>query len=461
MASLTLRRMGEGGINDQLGGGFCRYSVDAQWMIPHFEKMLYDNGALLAEYANCALASADGFYAEVAVATAGWAVREMQSAEGGFYSSLDADSEGHEGKFYVWDQDELRRTLSAAELAVFASRYGLDREANFEGRWHLYVAAPLEQVAAGAGCTPEEAAALLAAARGRLLALRAQRVRPARDEKILTSWNALMIRGLAIAARVLTRGDLAEAASRALDFIRDTLWRDGRLLATCKDGRAHLNAYLDDYVYLADAVLELQQVRLRAEELDFARSLLEVVLAHFEDHEAGGFYFTSDDHETLIHRSKTFSDDATPSGNGIAAFVLQRLGHLLGEPRYLAAAERTLRAAWLALGRYPQAHVTLVTALDELLHPPEIVILRGEPAAIESWRRELARDYAPRRLVLAIPADTPGLPAALADKSPRGAAVAYLCRGSVCSAPLETLEALRAQLQPDTAQPDEPTGRRR
>jgi len=448
MAGFTLRRMGEGGICDQLGGGFCRYSVDERWMIPHFEKMLYDNGALLAVYANSSLSSADTFYSQVVLETARWALREMQSPEGGFYSSLDADSEGHEGKFYVWDREEVRQALSADEFAVFAPRFGLDSPANFEGRWHLYVNATVEQIAAVAQRPAAEVAALLESARAKLLALRAQRVRPSRDEKILTSWNALMIRGLAIAARVHNAEPLAAAASRALDFLRSTLWRDGRLLATCKDGRAHLNAYLDDYVYLVDAVLELQQVRFRAGELEFARQLTEVVLGHFADEVNGGFYFTSDDHEQLIHRSKTFSDDAIPSGNGIAAFTLQRLGHLLGEPRYLTAAERTLRAAWPALEKYPVSHVTLVTALEELLQPPEIVLLRGEAAAIEAWRRELARMFVPRRLVLAIPADATDLPPALADKAPRGAAVAYICRGSTCSAPVESLEALLEQLQP-------------
>jgi uncharacterized protein len=448
MASFTLRRMGDGGICDQLGGGFCRYSVDERWMIPHFEKMLYDNGALLAVYANSSLASADAFYTQVVLETARWALREMQSPEGGFYSSLDADSEGHEGKFYVWDREEVRQALSADEFAVFAPRFGLDSPANFEGRWHLYVNATVEQIAATLQRPAAEVSALLESARTKLLALRAQRVRPSRDEKILTSWNALMIRGLAIAARVHNAEPLAGAASRALDFVRATLWRDGRLLATCKDGRAHLNAYLDDYVYLVDAVLELQQVRFRAEELEFAQQLTEVVLGHFADEANGGFYFTSDDHEQLIHRSKTFSDDAIPSGNGIAAFTLQRLGHLLGEPRYLTAAERTLRAAWPALEKYPVSHVTLVTALEELLQPPEIVILRGEAAAIEAWRRELARMFVPRRLVLAIPADATDLPTALADKAPRGAAAAYICRGSTCSAPVDSLEALLEQLQP-------------
>jgi hypothetical protein len=453
MATFTLRRMAEGGINDQLGGGFCRYSVDESWMIPHFEKMLYDNGALLAAYAQAALAGGDPFYARVALETAAWTVCEMQSPQGGYFSSLDADSEGHEGKFYVWDRSEVEAHLSAEEFAVFAPRFGLDRPANFEGRWHLHVYAPLEEIAQRVARAPAELEALLASARAKLLAVRAQRVRPGRDEKVLTSWNALMIRGMAIAARALGRADLLDSATRALDFVRGTLWRDGRLLATWMDGRAHLNAYLDDYVYLVDAVLELQQLRFAGDELEFARQLLEAVLQHFPDREAGGFFFTSADHEALIHRSKVFGDDATPAGNGIAARVLLRMGYLLGEPRYLAAAERTLRAAWPALVQHPQAHVALLNALEELLDPPEIVILRGAAPAIEGWRRELARPFAPRRLVLAIPADAADLPPALADKAPRGDAVAYLCRGSSCSAPLNSLEALLAELRADGQPP--------
>jgi uncharacterized protein YyaL (SSP411 family) len=453
MATFTLRRMAEGGINDQLGAGFCRYSVDEYWMIPHFEKMLYDNGALLAVYAQAALASSDPRYARVAQETAEWTLREMQSPQGGYYSSLDADSEGHEGKFYVWDRSEVEAHLTAEEFAVFAPRFGLDKPANFEGHWHLYVAASLEDLGRQAGRPAREVEVLLSAARAKLLALRAPRVRPARDEKILTSWNALMIRGMAIAARALGQDELGESAGRALDFIRGTLWRDGRLLATSMAGRAHLNAYLDDYVYLVDAVLELQQLRFAGDELEFARQLLEAVLEHFPDREASGFFFTSADHEALIHRSKVFGDDATPSGNGIAARVLLRMGHLLGEPRYLTAAERTLRAAWPALVQHPQAHVALLNALEELLHPPEIVILRGAAPAIEGWRRELARPFAPRRLVLAIPADAPDLPPALADKAPRAGPVAYVCRGSTCSAPLDSLEALLAELRADRLPP--------
>jgi len=411
--------------------------------VPHFEKMLYDNGALLAVYADAAVATGDSFYADIAARTAEWAIREMQSPEGGFYSSFDADSEGHEGKFYVWNREEVRQALTEAEYAVFAPRYGLDREPNFEGSWHLHVFQPAS----------DEAGPLLESARKKLLAIRSRRIWPGQDDKILTSWNALMIRGLAIASRALGREDLAQSATAALRFIRSELWSNGRLLATYKEGRAHLNAYLDDYVFLIDAILELQQVRFDSTELKFAGELARVVLHQFVD-DSGGFYFTSDDHETLIYRSKSFADDATPAGNGIAAFVFQRLGHLLAEPRYLQAAERTLRAAWLSLEKYPHAHTTLLTALDELLNPPETLILRGPQAEITSWARELHKLYAPRRIVLAVPDDAEDLPPALAEKTSRGAtipggdtAVAYVCKGSTCSAPIDSLSGLINKLR--------------
>ncbi|HTT02628.1 MAG TPA: thioredoxin domain-containing protein [Steroidobacteraceae bacterium] len=447
MATLTLRRMGEGGLNDQLAGGFSRYSVDPYWMIPHFEKMLYDNGALLAVYAEAALATSDPLYARIAAGTAEWALAEMQSAAGGYYSSFDADSEGHEGKYYVWDRAEIARLLTPEEYAAFAPRFGIDREPNFEGRWHLHTFVALEELAMRLGKSQPEIVELIDAARRKLLAVRRTRIAPGRDEKILTGWNALNIRGMAIAARALGRADLAASASRALDFIRRTHWRDGRLLATSKDGRAHLRAYLDDYAFLADAVLELQQVRFVGEELAFAQQLLEVLLAHFAAGESGGFYFTADDHESLIHRSLSFSDDATPAGNGVAARALLRMGYLLGETRYLSAAEALLRAAWPALERAPTAHMSLLTALEEYLYAPQIVILRGDAGAIESWRRALAQRYAPRRLILAIPAQAADLPPALASKPAQGSAVAYVCSGSVCSAPIGSLSELTQSIE--------------
>ena len=446
MASLTLTRMAEGGLFDQLGGGFARYSVDGAWMIPHFEKMLYDNGQLLCEYARAHLATGEALYARVAHETADWVLRDMRSAAGSFYSSLDADSEGHEGKFYVWSRDEVQSLLTPREYSAFSARFGLDRSANFEGEWHLHTYASLDDIAGALKESAQTVAELIESARSKLLKVRNLRVWPARDEKILCSWNALMIKALALASRVLGRPDLAEAAGTAVDFIRHHLWRDGRLLATYKDGRAHLPAYLDDYAFLADALLELLQTRWRSSDLDFARQLAEVLLDQFEDKADGGFFFTAKDHEQLIHRSKSFADESVPSGNGVAASMLTRLGFLLGETRYLDAAERTLRAAWTGIKDYPQAHMSLVNALEDFLSALQILVVRGEASSATHWASVFGKLYAPTRMIYAIP-NNAQLPPALAAKRPGETTVAYLCSGMTCSAPLENLEEVTRALK--------------
>ena len=249
-----------------------------------------------------------------------------------------------------------------------------------------------------------EAEAALDSARAKLLAVRNRRVWPARDEKILTSWNGLAIAGLASAARALDRDDYVQSAARAVEFLRRHCWFDGRLLAVHKDGRSRFAAYLDDHAFLAWGLLELLQARWHGPWLAWAIELAEALLRHFEDREAGGFFFTADDHETLILRPKTFGDDATPAGNGVAARLLLRLGFLLAEPRYLDAAERTLRAGWSLLERYPHAHASLLMALDELTEPPTIVVLRGADDDLAVWRAELDKLYDPRRMTIAIPA---------------------------------------------------------
>jgi uncharacterized protein YyaL (SSP411 family) len=439
MASLTLTRMAEGGLYAQLGGGFARYSVDGAWMIPHFEKMLYDNGQLLCEYARAHLATGEALFAKVAHETADWVLRDMRSAAGSFYSSLDADSEGHEGKFYVWGRSEVQSLLTPHEYSAFSARFGVDRAANFEGEWHLHTYASLEDIAGALKESVQTVAELIESARSKLLKARNLRVWPARDEKILCSWNALMIKGLAIGSRVLGRPDLAEAAGTAVDFVRHHLWRDGRLLATFKDGRAHLPAYLDDYAFLADALLELLQTRWRSSDLDFVRQLAEVLLDQFEDADNGGFFFTAKDHEQLIHRSKTFGDESVPSGNGVAASMLTRLGFLLGETRYLDAAERTLRAAWAGMQEYPRAHMSLVNALEDYLSALQILVIRAEASSAVHWARALSQLYAPTRMIFAIPNDAE-LPPGLAAKRPGETTVAYLCSGMTCSAPLANLE---------------------
>jgi uncharacterized protein len=437
MATLTLTRMAEGGIADQLGGGFSRYSVDDFWMIPHFEKMLYDNALLLGEYARAGIATGEALFLKVAGETADWVLRDMRSPEGGFYSSLDADSEGHEGKFYVWNRTEVQALLTEAEYAAFSRRFGLDRAANFEGEWHLHC---YESIEAGTE-------SLLDSARSKLLSVRNARIWPGRDDKILTAWNALMIKALAIASRVLGRPDLADAASAAVDFLRAKLWRDGRLLATYKDGRAHLPAYLDDYAFLADALLELLQTRWRSSDLYFAQSLVEVMLEKFEDAEVGGFFFTAADHERLIHRSKTFSDDSLPSGNGVAVSVLCRLGYLLGDTRYLRAAERTLQAAWPLLSQYPQGHMSLLNSLEDYLAEMQILIIRGPAEQARNWARQLGALYAPMRMIFAIPNDAADLPPSLSEKRAADTTLAYLCNGMTCSAPLGDLDAISAAMR--------------
>jgi uncharacterized protein len=446
MVERSLKGMAEGGFFDQLGGGCFRYSVDARWEIPHFEKMLYDNALLLALYAETALATGKSLFADTAVATADWMLRELGNGQGALCSSLDADSEGHEGRYYLWQTQELQQALTAQEWAVFALRFGLDAAPNFEGRWHLRLSASLEHIAATERLSLEEVHAALAGARAKLLRIRSQRVRPGLDDKVLCSWNALSIGALAGAARCLGRDDYAVAAGAMLQFLKRVHWRDERLLASSVDGRAQFAAYLDDYAFLLEAILELQSVRFRLDELQWAIELAEILLRHFEDTRVGGFFFTADDQESLISRPKSFSDESLPAGNAAAARSLLRLGYLLGEPRYLTAAERTLRAAWGGLMEYPEAHASLLDALEDYLDPPQIVLLRGRAGAIEPWRTALNAVYAPRRWSIAIPSEIAALPAAIAAKVPGEGARAYICRGSVCAAPIDSLTTLLREL---------------
>ena len=437
----TLRKMASGGVVDQLGGGFCRYSVDEQWAIPHFEKMLYDNGPLLHLYADAWALSGDALYRETAEGIVGWLLREMRAPHGGFYSALDADAEGEEGKFYVWTPDEVRAVLTADEYAVAAPVYGLDAPPNFENaHWNPVLARSVAQVAADLGLQEDEASARLGAARARLLAVRETRVRPGTDNKQLTSWNALMIAGLAHAGRVMNRPDWVAEAHDALDFLHTHLWRDGRLQASYQNGEARLNAYLDDYAFLLHALLETLQAGFRMADWQWAHDIADALLAHFEDGETGGFFFTSHDHETLIARQKPAHDAATPSGNGMAAFALQRLGHLGGEPRYLEAAQRTLTVFQALWRQQPVAYPTLLAVLDEALDPPRVILLRGPQAGMGQATAQLGKQLGPRDLVLALPNGT-SLPAACA-KPESDEITAWVCTGTHCQPPVTDLDAL-------------------
>jgi len=446
MALQMLQSMAAGGIYDQLGGGFCRYSVDERWAIPHFEKMLYDNGQLLSLYADGwqLLEDKAGPLAQRFIAvieeTMGWLLREMRSPASAFYSSLDADSlnpqgKSEEGCFYVWQRDEVRGLLTPEEYAVAARCLGLDRAANFEGHdWHLFQAAEPE----------EEEKSVLQSAKAKLFAAREKRMRPGRDDKLLTSWNALAIKGIARVARVLERPDWKAVAQQALDFIRDKLWVDGRLLATCKDETAHLNAYLDDYAFLLDALLELMQADYREQDMSFAIELADTLLTEFES-DAGGFYFTSHSHEALIHRPKQAYDNATPSGNGIAAVALQRLGHVLGESRYLQAAENTLKAFDQVLQRSPAASPSLMMALEEFLQPPSVVILRGTAEEMAVWKSRLNRKYLPHCLGFSFDASVRHLPQTLVREY-KDDVNAWVCRGVECMPAIDRLDVLLENL---------------
>jgi hypothetical protein len=449
-ALLTLHRMAMGGIYDHVGGGFARYSVDAQWQIPHFEKMLYDNAWLMRLYADAWLVTREPLFEDVVDESAAWVMREMQSPDGGYYSSLDADSEGEEGRFYVWDVEEVRALLPEDEFEVASRAFGLGLPPNFEGKhWNLVLTAPLAEIAHELTIDEGTVEMLLEGARQKLFEARSKRVRPGLDDKVLTSWNALMIAGMARAARAFDRKDWLESARRALDFVRTRLWNDGRLLATYKDGRAHLDAYLDDHAFLLAALLEMLEADFRPEDLAWAREVADVLLERFEDPGEGGFFFTAHDHEALIHRPKPGPDNATPSGNGVAALALNRLAFLTGDMRYAQSAQRTVRLFMPSMERQASAFGTMLMALSEQLEPPGTVIVRGAASDFAPWRELLDRAYRPTLMALFIPATATGLPETLAKPLAQGAQ-AWVCEGFTCRPPVSRVDELRAAMRPTT-----------
>lgn len=423
MIDLTLEKMAFGGLYDQLGGGFYRYSVDRAWMIPHFEKMLYDNGLLLTLYSQAWQITQKPLYKEIARGTADWVIREMQSPEGGYYSSLDADSEGEEGKFYVWTREESQQLLDDGEYAIFAKYYGLDQAPNFESNWHLRVTDVTTDI---------EELRLLDQAKIKLLQRRATRIRPDCDDKILTAWNALMIKGMATAAFVFDDEQYLDSAAKALQFIYHRLYSDGNLLATYRNGKAHLNAYLDDYAFLIDATLTLLQCRWDQKWLDMATQLADRLIDSFIDKKQGGFFFTADNHEKLICRSKDYMDGALPSGNGVVVRSLNKLGYLIGDMRYLEVAESVLRSAWPAIEKYPSAHATLIHALEENISPAKRIIIFSTTGSENSWREAYRKTLGPFDSLLILPENATNLPGSLAQYARDKIPVAYVCSGHSC-----------------------------
>jgi uncharacterized protein YyaL (SSP411 family) len=358
MVLKTLLCMAEGGLYDQLRGGFFRYSVDVRWEIPHFEKMLYDNAQLLFLYSLASREFEEPYFADVATETAQWVIAEMQAPEGGYYSSLDADSEGHEGKFYVWNKSQIETILTGEEYQMAKIYFGLDAPGNFDDQWHLHIVEALK--------TPQEKK-MLASAKQKLLSSREQRSRPHRDEKILTAWNALMIKGMLVAGNILDKPEFTASANKALHFIKTNLWNNGQLASSFKDARVKFPGYLDDYAYLLDALMTAMSISDDEKLLEFAKQIADAMLQHFFDSENGGLFFTPAHHEKLLYRPKTMMDESIPAGNGVAVRALLALARVSGNQEYAQAAEKTLLLAWPLLANYPAEHASVLLGLKDFL----------------------------------------------------------------------------------------------
>ncbi|MGE5282798.1 MAG: thioredoxin domain-containing protein, partial [Chloroflexota bacterium] len=417
-----------------LGGGFARYSVDAAWLVPHFEKMLYDNALLARAYLHGWQALGHERYRRAVEETLDWALREMRGPEGGFYSALDADSEGEEGRFYTWTPDEIRDVLGERAEAILA-HYGVTERGNFEGRNVLHRAAGVD------GGEPEG----LDEMRRALLEARAERVRPGLDDKRLASWNALTIAALAEAGAVFERADYLDAARTCVEFAWSEM-RDagGRLLRTWKDGRGRLNAYLEDHAYLLEALLTLYEATFEPRWFERAEQLAETMLARFHDPERGGFYSTSDDHEALIARRKEIGDHPIPSGNSSAAMGLLRLAALTGERSYERAAEGVFDLFAGAALRHPEAFAHLLRALDFHLAPSKEVALVGDD--VTELSRIVRAAHRPH-LVLAGGPEGTDTPELLKGRTAvEGKPTAYVCESFTCKAPVTNAASLSALL---------------
>ncbi len=458
MAESTLRHMANGGMYDQLGGGFHRYSVDERWLTPHFEKMLYDNAQLACLYLHAYQVSGDAYYRRIVEQTLDYLAREMTAPEGGFYSSQDADSEGHEGKFFLWTPQQIRETLTAAGMAeadqtLLMRYYDVTPQGNFEGSTILNVPRDATMVAQAGGVDVDHLTAVVETGRGALYQARERRIKPARDEKVLTSWNGLALRAFAEAGATLGRADYLNIAERNARFMLSTMVQsDGRLLHAYKDGQARLNGYLEDYAFLADGLLALYEATFDLAYYTAARALLERVVTRFQDPAEAGFFSTSDDHEALFRRPKDLMDNAAPAGNSVAVECLLRLAAYTGQERYSAPAEAVLAALARPMAEYPGAFTRLLGALDFMLAPPTEVALVGsaDDPGMAALLEVLRKNYRPTTVV----AWSGGLDDVAVGEIPllegrtmrEAAATAYVCRRFSCQAPVTTAVQLREQL---------------
>ena len=446
MVELTLDRMANGGIYDQIGGGFHRYSTDTYWLVPHFEKMLYDNALLVKLYLRAYQVTGKHLYRRVVEETLDYVRREMTDPAGGFYSAQDADSEGVEGKFFVWRPEEIVDVLGEEDGRLINRYYGVTLEGNFEGRSILHVRDGGD----------EELRELVGRSKPRLLEARSGRVAPGLDDKILTSWNGMMLRGFAEAAAVLGRADYAQVANKNAKFILTHLRRDGRLLRTYRDGEAKLRAYLEDYAFLIDGLIALHEVTLDEGWLLEAVSLGEEMIDLFWDDSSGQLYDTGRDHEDLIVRPRDVSDNAAPSGSSMATDVLLRLAILTGEDEYRRRAATALRSVRELVARFPTGAGHWLCALDFYLSTVKEIVVMGDPAdrATGALLAEVHRSYLPNRLLVGSGAEAMGTSGESASAIPLleeknrigGLPTAYVCRNYVCNLPVTEPAALAAQL---------------
>ncbi|MCO6449667.1 MAG: thioredoxin domain-containing protein [Caldilineales bacterium] len=452
MVEHTLRKMANGGMYDQLGGGFHRYSTDDRWLVPHFEKMLYDNALLARVYLYAWQLTRNPFYRRIVEETLDYVLREMTDLSGGFYSTQDADSEGEEGKFFVWTPQEVREVLDAEDAALFGRYYDVTAAGNWEGKSILHVDGGLEEVALTAGVTPERLDSALRRGRELLFAVRDRRIKPGLDNKVLAAWNGLMMRAMAEAGVALQRSDYLAAAVRNAEFIgREMLDGRGRLYRSWKNGRPTLNGYLEDYTVVAEGLVALYQATLDMRWLREADRLLGIVHKHFWDEESGAAFHTSDDHESLIVRRKDFFDNAEPSGNSAYATAAMRLGRLLDRLDYAERSEVIFRFMRHPMTTQPSGFGHLLCALDFYLRPSREIVIVGDPGDVrtQALRRTAHERWLPNAVLAGFdpsssaPHDVPLLQGrTLVDGKP----AAYVCRNMACHLPVTEADALISQL---------------
>ncbi|MED5430506.1 MAG: thioredoxin domain-containing protein [Pseudomonadota bacterium] len=432
----TLNRMCLSGIFDHLEGGFFRYSVDELWMIPHFEKMLYDNGPLISVLCKASKLTSNKLFLKRAVQTSDWIINKMQDKNGGIYSTIDADSEHVEGKYYVWDEKELKSSLDNDEFEFIKNSYFVDSRSNFEGKFHFHITKDAEDFF----LKNEKRIAVITK---KLLTIRNKRIPPNTDKKILVSWNALAIIGLLDTYKLTDDDRFLLAAKKCFDFIKQKLW-DGTKLYACFNEKPCFQAYLDDYAYLLKANLELLKIEWSSENLYFSNKLANILIKNFQNHETGGFYFTSIDHEELIYRPQTYMDESMPAGNSIAIEALSELGFLVGNQEYIDASEKTLISASNSVQRSNTAHASLLNASMNLLEFKKFVIIRCSHERIKEYRKEILNFE--EIIFYFIDNEESDIPKSLIEKKPLGNFTAYICEGFKCLSPIRDFDDLCKEL---------------